>query len=880
MHRIVCLYFLSVILLASACSPAKNTAGKAKSHEVKLMPEVVIKDKGPYRESRKRDHDLIHTRLEVKFDWQKRHLIGKANLTLRPYYYTTSSLELDAKGFDIREVAMIVGESRKKLEYKYDQEKLNIRLDKVYNRDQSFEVFIDYVAKPDELKIEGSAAITGAKGLYFINADGSEANKPQQIWTQGETEASSCWFPTIDAPNERMTQEIYITVDTAFVTLSNGTFMYSRLNADGTRTDYWKQTLPHAPYLAMMAIGKFAVVKDKWNNLDVNYYVEPEYEKDARAIFSNTPEMLQFFSGRLKVDYPWDKYSQVVVRDYVSGAMENTSAVIFGEFVQKTARELIDGHNEDIVAHELFHHWFGDLVTCESWSNLALNESFATYGEYLWNEHKYGRQEADFGLQNDLNQYINSSKMGCKNLIRFHYDDKEDMFDTHTYQKGGRVLHMLRKAVGDEAFFDALKLYLDQNKFKAVEIHQLRLAFEEVTGEDMNWFFNQWFLNSSHPDLEFSHEYSAENQEVIVRVKQRQDLETTPLYRLPMSVDIYEQGTVNRHRINVTKKEEEFKLRAYSRPALVNIDAEKMLLCVKNDIKDADQWFYQFYNAPLYIDKVEALTYHEKNLKPGTDVAELYLRAMNDSFWRIRVLAIRKSGPLGDAADPTYKKLVEWLAKNDPHPQVRAEAIKMITHKFLSKELVPVFKAAVYDSSYAVVAAGLTAYVKADPVDGLVYAKPFEKEKSDKVIQALADAYSRHGDDSHYLFFSDALARSSDFSKYQLLNPFGDFLTRCSPGNMNSGLMLLDEIGRNAGTWWVRMSAVQTLSGLSKHFSEKEKAKSGKHSESGKGASPELTVVQSEAGIIREKIDTMMTSIKNNEKDTRLRKMYGLTGKN
>lgn len=153
---------------------------------------------------------------------------------------------------------------------------------------------------------------------------------------------------------------------------------------------------PHAPYLFMMSIGEYSIVKDTWKKIPVNYYVEKEYEKDAKAIFGNTPEMIEFYSKTLGVDYVWPKYSQVIVRDYVSGAMENTSATVHGEFLQQHSRDLLDENNEDVISHELFHQWFGDLVTCESWSNLPLNESFATYGEYLWREYKYGRDDADY----------------------------------------------------------------------------------------------------------------------------------------------------------------------------------------------------------------------------------------------------------------------------------------------------------------------------------------------------------------------------------------------------------------------------------------------------------------------------------------------------
>jgi aminopeptidase N len=459
-----------------------------------------------YRATPTKINNLVHTKLDVKFDYAKRYLYGKAWIVLKPHFYPTDSLTLDAKGMEVKQVALVQATASAKapnemllrtakqtpLEYEYDGMQLRVKLNKTYKNNEFYTVFVEYTAKPDELKVKGSNAITDAKGLYFINPDGKDPKKPIQIWTQGETEASSVWFPTIDKTNQKTTSEISMTVDKKYVTLSNGRLSGQKNNADGTRTDTWRMDLPHAPYLFMMAVGDFAVVKDKWRDKQVNYYVEKDYAPHAKAIFGNTPEMMTFFSKLLAYDYPWVKYSQIVVRDYVSGAMENTTATIHGDFLQKTDRELLDDDDrlgESVIAHELFHHWFGDLATCESWSNLTMNESFADYSEYLWFEHKFGKDAADEHAYNSLNSYFEMAEFqGDRHLVRFHYHDKENMFDQVSYQKGGRILHMLRNYVGDEAFFKALNLYLKQNAFKATEAHQLRLAMEEVTGEDMNWF--------------------------------------------------------------------------------------------------------------------------------------------------------------------------------------------------------------------------------------------------------------------------------------------------------------------------------------------------------------------------------------------------------
>jgi len=410
-------YFVSTFLILTACHQSKESVQESESwgapEMVEELPEgdfteeeweeMMMEEENPYvrgiyNSSRTLQTDIVHTRLEVSFDWEHARLNGKEILTAKQHFYTSDSLILDAKGMDILSVEM----NNKKLAYTYnDSLHLRIQLDRKYTRDEKFNVTIQYVSKPDERKVGGSAAITSDKGLYFINPKGEDKTKMPQIWTQGETEANSVWFPTVDAPNAKSTEEILMTVQDKYMTLANGKLISSKKNADGTRTDHWKQDLPHAPYLFMMAVGEFKTVKDSYtrkdgSKMEVNYIVEPAYEKDAKAIFGETPEMIRFFSEKLGLEYPWDKYSQIVVRDYVSGAMENTGAVIFGDYVYKTKRELIDGNDESTIAHELFHHWFGDLVTCESWANLPLNESFANYSQYLWDEYEYGVDEADY----------------------------------------------------------------------------------------------------------------------------------------------------------------------------------------------------------------------------------------------------------------------------------------------------------------------------------------------------------------------------------------------------------------------------------------------------------------------------------------------------
>ncbi|HXH19672.1 MAG TPA: M1 family metallopeptidase, partial [Chitinophagales bacterium] len=731
--RLLALLFFPLILISSCGTPHK-TQQEDFTHE---LGEVVVKPESEYRPSATRINDLLHTQLHVHFDWQKQWLYGTATLTLKPYVKPVSELELDAKGFDINRVGKLENGNFTELPFQYDSLVLTIDLLKTYTDKDTCRIQIEYIAKPNELPDGGSDAITSDKGLYFINPLGKEKNKPIQIWTQGETEASSCWFPTIDKPNERTTQEIYITVPDTFVTLSNGLLVSSEKNPDGTRTDYWEMDLPHAPYLFMMAIGDFAVVRDKWRGKPVDYYVEKPYEPYARDIFGNTPEMLDFYSDLLGVDYPWQKYAQVVVRDYVSGAMENTTATVHFENMQRTKRELIDRDYEDIIAHELFHQWFGDYVTCESWANLTLNEGFATYGEYLWIEHKYGADMAERHRADMLHQYLSESWLYKEPVVRFHYHDKEDMFDSHSYAKGGLALHMLRTYLGDEIFFRALNIYLKEHAFQSVEIHQLRLAFEEASGEDLNWFFNQWFLSPGHPKLSLEYDYKPEEAIIAVTIRQTQDED---VFRLPMTIDIYFGDMVRRENVVMKKREQTFEFFIDSQPHLVNVDADKNLLCEWLDTKDPAALAFQYNHAQGYLNKRQALQMLSNSQQDSLAKATL-IRALKDTFWGLRKLAVEKL-----LLDDKTKPLIAEAALNDEKPQVRAAAVARLGET-KEEAYLDLYKKLLADSSLQVVANSLNSIYEINKEEALKLAPQFEEFNTTSIVSAIGAIYSQAGSD-------------------------------------------------------------------------------------------------------------------------------------
>ncbi len=805
--------FLSLLVLVS-CSSLRKTSEETLDFDSTLLEDSSIVENEPaeaivYRGSDPMMHDLIHTRLEVSFDWSKRELIGNAQITLKPHFYPQKMLYLDARGMEIKSVNLMQRSSSQELGFEYRNDSICITLDRMYNPRDTFKVSIDYISRPEALPKGGSDAIASDKGLYFINADGSDPKKPRQIWTQGETQSSSVWFPTIDRPNQKTTQELYITVDTSFVTLSNGKLISSTVNSKtGLRTDYWRQTLPHTPYLFMMAIGKYAVVKDTWKGIEVSYYVEPEYAKHAREIFNHTPEMLEFFSKKFGVDYPWEKYAQVVVRDYVSGAMENTTATIYGEFVQKDDRGLYDASNDDIVAHELSHHWFGDLVTCESWSNLPLNESFATYSEYLWNEYKYGKDEADWSLNSDLKRYLQEARSKQVDLIRFEYDDKEDMFDRHSYQKGGRILHMLRDAVGDDAFFASLKLYLEQNRFGAAEVHHLRLAFEQVTGQDMNWFFNQWFLDKGHPVLEIDYDYDAEAGIQFVSVSQKQDLSNTPLYRLPIDIDIYTSKGVVRHSVVVENASQVFEFKCDEKPALVNFDAKKILLCTKTDNHSDDEFAYMYRNSPMLMDRLESLSRLMRDAKSGSLGGSIVAEALNDPHWGIRSMALKNSKNMAS----TLRAKILDMAANDPRPAVRSDAMEVLSGVYpKDAEILALADKSINDKSYKVMQTAMNYILGNDKQRGLVMVKGMEKDPNSSIQGMVSGFYVKHGGDDQFEFMTNHLESAQGFEAYSAVQSYGKFLMKCMPSNVEIGIGKVSKLAYTHSQWFVRLAASQVL---------------------------------------------------------------------
>lgn len=848
----------ALVFFIQACQNRKNgtlasteATSKNKNEEKVVVKPAYVLDAQPYQPTETLYHDLLHTKLKVSFDWKKQYLYGRAELTLTPYFYSQKSLQLDAKGFDIHTVELLRdGIDALPLEYAYiDSLVLDIKLDKEYKKGEHYVIYIEYTAKPNEIKAQNeSHAITDDKGLYFINPLGEDSTKPRQIWTQGETESSSCWFPTIDQPNEKTTQEIAITVDKEFVTLSNGILEFQMENEDGTRTDYWAHSKPHAPYLFMMAVGEFAVIYDEWlmpesgEKLEVNYYVEKDFEPYAKKIFGHTPEMLGFFSKKLGYEFPWQKYSQIVVRDYVSGAMENTTASLFMNGLQLTDRELLDKNWDYIIAHELFHQWFGDLVTCESWGNLALNESFANYSEYLWYEYKFGKDYADAHRQSEVEDYLNESEKKQVPIIRSNYAHRMDMFDSHSYAKGGVVLHMLRNQLGDEAFFASLKHYLHKNEYTDVEIHELRLAFEEVTGLDLNQFFNQWFLNPGHPQLLVEQEYV--DGELKVKITQQQDSLYTQYFTIPTFIEVFSGDEKQSYPVTIRGKETVFNLKLDKAPLYVLLDPEQVILAeIEHDriyeenikIYNESRNYQARYNAldQLVIDFANTnygLRTPEDLEKAGVSVQRVdsintlilntFIQALSDPSEHIKTYALEtlKSYDLKRVNDLRlkYKEMIVSDSASSNRAQAVVNLGALVTKETAKEDEVQVFKQAVNDSSYLVMGEALLVGMTLDiPGTDSVIQKYMDSDKAN-IIKAIGKYFIKTKNTQKDQWLIDAFNKVDGGDLIGLIDVFSGLTSITQADSQKRLIEFFHERGINGKDIYTRYTSYRILNALHK----------------------------------------------------------------
>jgi aminopeptidase N len=764
-----------------------------------------------YKGSATRYFDLIHTDLDLDFDYERQAVLGKAILTLKPYFKPQKRLILDAKDFEVGKVYLIQSQDSTSLGYEYDGKKLGIYLPKEFSKDDTLKIAVNYTAFPNLNSGTGSEAITDTKGLYFIDPQNQDPNRPTMIWTQGETEYNSKWFPTFDHPNERMTQLIKLTVPDTMISISNGELVNREDLGEGFHKDYWEMRKPHAPYLAAFAIGNFGKVEAQWEDIPLGYFVEKGYEKGAEIVFKNTPEMIGFFSEKLGLKYPWPKYDQVIVKDFVSGAMENTTVSIFMEELKLNENEALDSEWDYIIAHELFHQWFGDFVTTESWANLTLNEGFANYSEYLWNEHKFGKDQADLKLVTEMETYFQESLSKRVELIRFQYEKSDDMFDSHSYSKGGVILHMLRKYLGDEAFFDGLNLYLNKHALSSVEVHDLRQAFEKVSGEDLNWFFNQWYFEKGHPELTIDIDYSIP-ENILISITQVQDLENAPLYQLPFEVSWYEDGIRKVKRFMLKEAFQQFALENGKATDLVIFDEGKDLLILRNQQNSKEQWVKQFEISELGIARYEALD-SLVSLEAFDELELLISKAIKDDFWSIQELGlgILQSHTEWILENPELEAEVYGILKSSAKNSVKAGSIDVLS-TFDPEKYQQTFLELLNEPSVLLASSSLMGLIS---IDG--------QELSDDLIEKFSDEDNFRFviPISEYFITKPVLGKGNWFNRkinalsgeglYYFLGYYGEYFSRFPEEGKSIAIDELKKIMKLNPQSFIRLGAFQAI---------------------------------------------------------------------
>jgi aminopeptidase N len=614
----------------------------------------------PY--ARSRDYDLEHSKVALRFEPEQKKVIGDVTHTLTLLRDGLETISFDSVGLQIESVRLNKGEAK----FTTTDTKLVVTLPKGAKNGAKYDVEVKYHGTP-------------TKGLYFILPNKEYPNRPLQIWTQGESEDTRYYLPTYDYPNDRLTTETILTVPASWLTVSNGKLVSVSDASGGMKTWTWKESLPSSTYLFTVVAGEFVEAKETWRNIPVTYYAPKDRGDRLTPNYARTPAMLELFSKTLGVDYPWEKYAQAMVDDFVAGGMENSSATTnTAESLRHP--KLVPEYEEDedpLISHELGHQWFGDLVTTKDWGHIWLNEGFATFMETVWAESHYGKDAADYERWQGARQWFAMHSLYEKPIVRHDFEDSEE-FDGNAYGKGGWVLYMLRRQLGEPAFYAGLKHYLEVNRGKNVVTADLVKAIEETTHTNVDPFFLQWIYGAGAPKFEVSYAYDEAKKQVAMTVKQAQKREgRVGLFKVPVDVEITTASGPKLYPIHVTKESEVFTFPADAAPLMVLFDKGTQILKSMEFKKDKKELLYQLKNAGEVADRADAAEGLSK-IKGDDAVASALGDALkNDKSSGVQRTVAEALGEIGGSA--ASKQLLSALdtAKT---PIVRATIVQSLEH--------------------------------------------------------------------------------------------------------------------------------------------------------------------------------------------------------
>ncbi len=602
---------------------------------------------------------IKHIKLEVTLDFDAKKITGTATHRLSAIAGPLERLEFDAAELDINAVRVGAGGAGgEPASFESCDGKLRIALPRALGAGEEIEIAIDYAGQP-------------RRGLYFVGPDPEYPNKPRQAWTQGEDEDSRYWFPCYDYPNNRTTSEIVATVPEQFTAISNGALVGTSSDATAkTRTFHWRHDVPHSAYLITLAAGEFAMIEERAGSVPVTYYVAPGREDDARRAFGNTPKMIQFFERVIGVPYPYAKYAQVAVSDFIFGGMENTSATTQTDSTLHDARAHLDFKSDPLVAHELAHQWWGDLLTCRDWAHAWLNEGFATYFEALWCEENLGADEFAWNVRQDREGYLDEDANHYRRAIVCNrYRTPIELFDRHLYEKGSLVLHMMRRVSGDDLFFKSLNLYCTRHRGANVITQDLQRAFEDTTGRNLDFFFDQWVYKEGHPEIEVSSGFDDKKKLLSVTVKQTHKTGDTIVsaFSFPVTIALMDaDGRETRHRVEIKDREQVFNFVMDKAPKAVRFDPEHDILKTLKHKRGREALETELRHAPEAIGRGAAARELGAEGSPQATAA-LRDAMLSDTFWGVQADAATALGTIRTTA--ARDALLEGLKL--PHPKAR-----------------------------------------------------------------------------------------------------------------------------------------------------------------------------------------------------------------
>jgi aminopeptidase N len=643
----------------------------------------------PY--ARTRDYDLQHVRTSLRFNLDERRILGETTQELAALRDDVARFSFDSVGLEIQGVTL----NGQLAKFDSTAAKLYITLPRASHTGDKYEVTIRYTGQPK-------------KGIYFVLPDKNYPERPAEIWTQGEAEETRYYIPIYDYPNDRTTSEMIATVPKDWITISNGKLVGVNDAFNGKKTWHWRQDAPLSTYLITLVAGQFRETRETWHSIPVTYEVPRGMENTIAPTFARTRQMLDFFSERLGVPYPWDQYAQASVDEFVEGGMENTSATTLTTDSLLDRRLAVETHegSDFLIAHEMFHQWFGDLVTCKDWSNLWLNEGFATFAEFWWEEHNFGADEASYTRWRDARNWMANSRLYPVPIATRDFEDSLE-YAGNTYDKAGLVIQMLRQQLGDDAFFRSLHEYLDANRNQNVVTADLVKAIEKTTSTSVDRFFHQWIYGAGAPRFRIRANYEAATHQEKVTVSQTQRIEDqVDYFEVPIEIELTTSAGKTNHWVTVSKANETFAFSVEEAPAMVLFDKGNKILKSVEFEKTPAELAYQLSHAEMVPDRADAAVALGTLTGDEDASAALARAATQDPFWGIRVEAIRALGHIGtpDAA----QEIVSALAA--PQPWVREPAVAQLGRFKDVPELAPRLIALYHDDpSFRVRAAALEA---------------------------------------------------------------------------------------------------------------------------------------------------------------------------